>query len=209
MSAVPSLHQLKPWFQGLLRPRVAALAAAGVTANQVTLGTALVSVVLGALLAASPGTTALFALVPAWMILRIAANTVDGMLAREHDQRTTLGAYLNELCDVVADSALYLPYALIPGVSAPLVVVVVVAGAIAELAGALGPSVGATRRFDGPMSKPDRAAVFGLLGAGVAVGAVGAQAIDRILGLVLVLLAVTVVNRVRAGLAEADAPPTA
>ena len=46
---------------------------------------------------------------------------------------------LNELSDVIADAALYLPFALIPGLNAPLVVVVVVAGIVTEMAGALGP----------------------------------------------------------------------
>lgn len=42
------------------------------------------------------------------MFLRMAPNAIDGMLAREFGQQSCLGAYLNELCDVVADSALFL-----------------------------------------------------------------------------------------------------
>ena len=52
------------------------------------------------------------------------------------------GAVLNEISDVVADAALYLPFALIAGVNAPLVVLVVVAGIVAEMTGALGPMLG-------------------------------------------------------------------
>ena len=44
---MPSIYQLKPAFQGLLRPLVNALARAGVTANQVTLFAIVVCAVVG------------------------------------------------------------------------------------------------------------------------------------------------------------------
>ncbi len=108
-----SVYQLKSRFQNLLRPLVVRLAAGGVTANQVTVAAALVSIILGAFLAWS-GNAAWFALVPVWLFLRMALNAVDGMLACEHGQKSTLGAYLNEIADVVSDAALYAPFAL-PG----------------------------------------------------------------------------------------------
>ena len=37
----------------------------------------------------------------------MAFNAIDGMLAREFGQKSRLGAYLNELTDVVSDAALY------------------------------------------------------------------------------------------------------
>ena len=49
-----SVYQLKPRFQALLRPGVARLAAAGVTANGVTLLAMVVSCALGALLFLAP-----------------------------------------------------------------------------------------------------------------------------------------------------------
>ena len=64
---------------------------------------------------------------------------------------------------MIADAALYLPFALIPGLNAPLVVLVVVAGIIAEMAGALGPMLGVKRCYAGPLGKSDRAFAFGLL----------------------------------------------
>ena len=48
------------------------------------------------------------------------------MLAREHDMKTRLGAILNELGDVLSDSALYLPLATRPGFSPMLLVPAVV-----------------------------------------------------------------------------------
>jgi len=199
---VPSIYQLKPRFQALLRPMVKRLYERGITANQVTVAAAAVSVALGLLLAAAPHITWLFALVPAWMLLRMALNAIDGMLAREFGQQSRLGAYLNELCDVVADSALYLPFALLPGVSPALVVIVVLAAQVSEYAGVMGPLVGAERRYDGPMGKSDRAFVFGVLGAGVATGLLSAAWLNGVLLVVLLLSLHTLYNRVSRGLAQ-------
>ena len=199
---MPSIYQLKPRFQALLRPMVKRLYERGITANQVTVAAAAVSVALGLLRAAAPHITWLFALVAAWMLLRMALNAIDGMLAREFGQQSRLGAYLNELCDVVADSALYLPFALLPGVSPALVVIVVLAALVSEYAGVMGPLVGAERRYDGPMGKSDRAFVFGVLGAGAATGLLSAAWLNGVLLVVLLLSLHTLYNRVSRGLAQ-------
>ncbi|ATB68050.1 CDP-alcohol phosphatidyltransferase family protein [Pseudomonas mosselii] len=199
---MPSIYQLKPRFQALLRPAVQHLFDRGVTANQVTVTAAAVSVLLGLLLAWLPQVTWLFLLIPVWMLLRMALNAVDGMLAREFGQQSKLGAYLNELCDVIADTALYLPFALLPGVSPTLVVLVVVFAVISEYAGVMGPLAGASRRYDGPMGKSDRAFAFGVLGTGVAFGLLGTAWINGLLLVILLLSLYTLYNRVRHGLAE-------
>lgn len=207
---MPSIYQLKPRFQALLRPLVRRLHARGVTANQVTLAAAVVSVLLGALVAAFAGYLWLFALIPLWMLLRMALNAIDGMLAREFGQQSQLGAYLNELCDVIADSALYLPFAVLPEVSALGVVLVTLLALFVEYAGVMGPLVGASRRYDGPMGKSDRAFVFGVLGAGVASGLLPIAWLDGLFLLIALLLVWTLVNRVRQGIAEvARRPPAA
>lgn len=195
-----SLYALKPRFQALLRPGVRGLARVGVTANQVTVLACVLSLALAALLVwqHSP---ALFLLVPAWMLLRMALNAVDGMLAREHGQQSRLGAYLNELCDVIADSALFLPFAFVAPFDPAWVVAVVLLALLSEFAGVLGPMVGAARRYDGPLGKSDRAFVFGAVG--LYYGAVGGLPgwIAPLMPLLCLLLVWTTVRRVRAGLA--------
>lgn len=199
---MPSIYQLKPRFQSLLRPLVTRMYRRGISANQVTLAAGIVSVILGAVLALFSLQVWLFALVPLWMLLRMALNAIDGMLAREFGQQSRLGAYLNELCDVIADSALFLPFALLPGVNPSLVVIIVVLALVSEYAGVLGPMVSATRRYDGPMGKSDRALVFGVLGAGVASGLLPLSWIDIVLLLIAGLSILTTVNRIKRGLAE-------
>ena len=111
-----SIYALKGRFQDLLRPGVRALARGGVTANQVTLLAALVSLLVAFVVwQRGPAQPLLYGLLPAWMLLRMALNAVDGMLAREFGQKAPLGAYLNELSDVVADAALYLSLLSLPG----------------------------------------------------------------------------------------------
>lgn len=197
-----SIYQLKPAFQNLLRPGVVRLHAWGVTANQVTVLACVISIALGLglfFLAPSPQA---FALVPLWMFVRMAFNAVDGMLAREHGQQTPLGAFLNELTDVVSDAALYLPFALVlPGHPFWLGLVIVLAG-LSEFAGALGPTVGASRRYDGPMGKSDRAFVFGALGLALALGIPIPGWTAGLMPLLAFLIALTTVRRVRSALAE-------
>lgn len=107
------IYQLKPLFHNLLRSGVKHLYDRGVSANQVTLTVAMLSPLLGSLLATFHQHAWLFALIPLWMLLRMTLNTIDGMLAREFGQQSKLGADLNELCDLIADGALYLPFALL------------------------------------------------------------------------------------------------
>lgn len=200
---MPSIYQLKPAFQSVLRPWVTRLFAHGVTANQITLLAAVGSVLIGALITAFSLHSWVFILVPIWMLVRMALNAMDGMLAREFDQQSGLGGYLNELCDLVADSALILPFLVLPDVSLVLVLLVTLMALFSEYAGVMGPMIGATRRYDGPMGKSDRAFTFGLLASGIALGWLTAAWINLLLAVVCALLFYTLANRIHHGLKEA------
>jgi CDP-diacylglycerol--glycerol-3-phosphate 3-phosphatidyltransferase len=200
-----SIYELKPRFQALLRPLVVRLHAMGVTANQVTVAACAISVALGLWLFFAAPSAAAFALIPLWMFLRMAFNAIDGMLAREHNQQSALGAFLNELTDVLSDAALYLPFALVAPFSPFWVGMVIVLAGLSEFTGALGPTVGATRRYDGPLGKSDRAFVFGALGLYIALGAPLPDWSAWLMPIVAALIAWTIVNRIRRALAEAGA----
>ncbi|HEY2817084.1 MAG TPA: CDP-alcohol phosphatidyltransferase family protein [Casimicrobiaceae bacterium] len=201
-----SIYALKPRFQALLRPLAVQLARTGVTANGVTIAAAVISIVVGAFVAWHAPDRTPFVLIPLWMFVRMALNTLDGMLAREFGQQTRLGAFLNELGDVVADAALYLPFAWIPPFSAAWVAAVIVLATITELAGALGPTIGASRRYDGPFGKSDRAFAFGALGLWIGFGGPLSEWTAMLFPLFVVLLMATIVSRVHNALVETKSP---
>ncbi|EFZ58435.1 CDP-alcohol phosphatidyltransferase family protein [Escherichia coli LT-68] len=104
-----TLYQIKPLFQSLLRPTMFWLYKHHVTANHITLTALALSLFTGLLLVlvAQP---ILFLLLPIVLFIRMALNALDGMLARECNQQTRLGAILNETGDVISDISLYLPF---------------------------------------------------------------------------------------------------
>jgi CDP-diacylglycerol--glycerol-3-phosphate 3-phosphatidyltransferase len=197
-----TIYDLKPAFQGLLRPACRALARVGVSANQVTVAAGALSLALGACVAWRPEERWPLLLIPAGLFVRMALNAIDGMLAREHGMRSSLGGVLNELGDVVSDAALYLPFALVPGVPARWLVAVVVLGLLTEMAGVVAVQIGASRRYDGPFGKSDRAFAFGLLALLLGCGVRPGPWLVYALALAAALSAWTVVNRARRALRE-------
>ena len=195
-----SIYEIKPAFQNLLRPLTRGLATAGVTANQVTLAAALLSGAVGTCIAVYPEKRWPLLVLPGFLFARMALNAIDGMLAREHNMKSRLGAVLNEIGDVVADTALYLPLALVPGFSAPLIVVCTILAIISEMTGVVAIQIGATRRYDGPMGKSDRAFVFGLLALLIGLGVPTVSWLYYVQLLLIVLLALTIYNRARRAL---------
>jgi CDP-diacylglycerol--glycerol-3-phosphate 3-phosphatidyltransferase len=158
--------------------------------------------VAGAAVAATGGSRAALLLLPAALFVRMALNAIDGMLAREHGQKTRLGALVNELGDVVSDAALYLPFAAAPGFDPRLVVGIVLVAALSEMAGVLGPAIGASRRYDGPMGKSDRAFVFGVLALLVGLGVPPGPWLTGAQAAILALSLATIWNRAARALAE-------
>lgn len=199
---MPSLYQLKPAFQRLLRPAVGRLARAGVTANQVTVAAALLSLGVGAAIARWPDDPRLLLLLPAALLVRMALNAADGMMAREHGMKSRLGGLLNELGDAVSDAALYLPLALVPGFPAALQTVAVALALVTEVAGLAALGVGAERRYDGPMGKSDRALVYGAVGFALGLGVPAGGWLTAVVAAVAVLAAATVVQRLSRALAK-------
>lgn len=195
-----TLYEIKPAFQALLRPLTSRLVSAGVTANQVTIAAMLLSVAAGILLAIYPDNRAVFWMLPAVLFIRMALNAIDGMLAREFGQASTLGMYLNELSDVVSDLALILPFAFVSPFTPAGVVAFAIAAVIVEFAGVLGIPAGIGRNYAGPLGKSDRALALGVVAVLVASGFALPAWLSWIFPLLAALSAVTVVNRVRAGL---------
>ena len=197
-----SVYDLKPRFQALLRPLCGRLVRAGVTANHVTLVALLLSVGAGTVITMASATPRLLNVLPVVLFVRMALNAIDGMIAREHDMTSNVGAVLNELGDVVSDTALYLPLALVTGFDPVLVTLIVIAAVVTEMTGVLIAQLGGSRRYDGPMGKSDRALVFGVIGLLLGCGLASGLWLVIVQWGILALLVMTVGRRARRGLRE-------
>jgi CDP-diacylglycerol--glycerol-3-phosphate 3-phosphatidyltransferase len=196
-----SVYSLKPGFQNLLRPVARWLHSRDVSANQVTLAALLLAVVTGGTISLWPIPATLL-LLPPVLFLRMALNALDGMLARDFQRPTPLGAILNELGDVLADAVLYLPLVLIPGVPAALVVLLVLLALLSEFCGVVAVQIGVSRRYEGPMGKSDRALLLGGIALLLGLGVPSDYWLTVTLFVANGLLVLTCFNRLRAALQE-------
>ncbi|MBO3654819.1 CDP-alcohol phosphatidyltransferase family protein [Acinetobacter bereziniae] len=211
---MPSIYQLKPAFQNLLRPLVQWLFKRGVTANQVTLFAMFISLALSIFLYLyylNHPVNWLLLLFPLWMLIRMAFNAIDGMLAREFNQQSNLGAFYNELSDVIADTALYVCLIAFAFIHAKLLLLVAFLAILSEYTGVMAPLIGQQRRYDGPMGKSDRAFWFSLITVVIVFFPLfntNLQLLslicNGILSLMGVLLALTIYNRIKNSLKTAS-----
>jgi phosphatidylglycerophosphate synthase len=199
---MPSVYDLKPKFQKLLRPAMNALARADLTPNVVTVAAILGSIVVGAVVSQSATRPALLLLLPVWLFIRMALNAIDGMMARELGMSTQLGAVLNELGDAISDLGLYLPLAFVYEPARWAVVAFSIGAVLTEFSGVLGRALGASRHYEGPMGKSDRAFVVGTLGLATFLSPTIRTAWSWIFAVAALLTLVTCFNRVSHALEE-------
>ncbi|KEY56590.1 CDP-alcohol phosphatidyltransferase family protein [Serratia sp. DD3] len=196
-----TLYRIKPAFQALLRPIMYCLEKHHVTANQVTLAAMVLSFLVGGILMLFPQ-PGLFYLLPIVLFIRMALNALDGMLARECNQKSRLGAILNEIGDVLSDVALYLPFIFLANSNAPLVLVMLFIMVLTEFCGILVQTINGTRNYAGPLGKSDRALMFGSWGLVLAIWPQLVSWNNLVWGIATLLLVWTVINRCRSALVE-------
>ena len=201
---MPSVYDIKPRFQSLLRPLLARLARAGVRPNHLTVTALLGSVAVGGVILLTPQRPLWLLALPAWLFVRMALNALDGMLAREHDMSTRLGAVLNEFGDVLSDLAIYLPLAAVRPEAAWSVVAFCLTAMLTEFAGVLGQALGARRFYQGPMGKSDRALLVGSLALLAVVAPATLESWGWVFSAAALLAAWTCGNRLHAALADLD-----
>ena len=157
-----SIYSIKPKFQQLLKPLLHFLFKMGVSANMITCWAILLSAITGLLIWLEPNQNMLLIL-PLALLIRMALNALDGMMARTYHMQSKQGEVLNELGDVVSDLLLYFP--LLKLFSLPIYVLItfLFMSVVNEYAGILGKAINGIRQYDGPMGKSDRAFVIGLL----------------------------------------------
>jgi phosphatidylglycerophosphate synthase len=200
-----SIYDLKPRFQALLRPLIRHLARCGCTPNLITSLALLLSVAVGAILLFYRDHPQVLLLLPIWLFLRMALNAIDGMMARELNMKSSLGAVLNEVGDVLSDLALYLPLAVLHPPSLWFVIAFSLGAVLTEFCGVIPQASGGPRAYDGPMGKSDRAFYIGTLGLVTALLPDFSRHWPLFFALAAGLSAVTCIQRLRSGLAALKA----
>ena len=157
-----STYNIKPKFQQLLKPVLTALHKMGVSANMITWWAILLSVGTGVVLWMHPYGKA-FLLMPIVLLLRMALNALDGMMARTYNMQSKQGEILNELGDVVSDLFLFFPLIKLCSLNLYVFLGFLFLSVINEYTGILGKAVSGNRRYEGPMGKSDRAFLIGLI----------------------------------------------
>lgn len=176
----------------------------GIRANHVTLFAILLSLTIGSCIFYYSNNIWPYILVPIGLFVRMALNAIDGMLAREFDQGTNIGAILNELGDVFSDVFLYLPFMLHAVISQYAIISFVILAIISEMTGVIGIQIGASRRYDGPMGKSDRAFLMGAIAILLSLNLSFELSpwVDIALYAASFLTLITIFNRARKALAE-------
>ena len=159
-----SLYKIKPKFQQLLMPILKVLHKIGVTANQITIFSILLSLFIGIGFWFAENNSSLFLVLPIGLFIRMALNALDGMMARTYNQQSKKGEVLNEIGDIFSDLFIFFPLLIFEKDNLYLMVIFLCLSIVNEFAGILGKSVSGQRQYDGPMGKSDIAFVIGLYG---------------------------------------------
>lgn len=157
-----SVYQIKPSFQKLLQPILRGLRKMAVTANQITITAIIFSIGLGVLFFFYQDFKIMYLILPFGLLVRMALNALDGMMARQYKMQSRLGEVLNELGDVISDLAIILSFAFLPNMSLWIILAFAVLAILNEFSGVLSKAMGGERRYEGPMGKSDRALLIGI-----------------------------------------------
>ena len=158
-----SVYKIKPKFQKLLQPILVFLRKIGVSPNQITIFTVFFSIALGVFLFFAIENKLWFLFVSLGLLLRMALNALDGMMAKQFNLQSKKGEILNELGDVISDVAIFFPFIYFDSLKTEYVIIFIVFSIINEFCGILSKSIYGERRYDGPMGKSDRALLVGLI----------------------------------------------
>ena len=196
-----STYKIKPKFQQLLKPLLIVFHKIGVTANGMTWTAILLSTAIGVLFWFFPNGHMLW-IFAIGLLVRMALNALDGMMAKMYDMTSVSGEILNELGDVFSDAVMFFPLIKLTGVNLWWVLLFLFLATLNEFIGVLTKAATGTRRYDGPMGKSDRALILGVtcllffFWPGVMV------AFDYIFAGMSVLLLLSSIIRIKNGLAQ-------
>ncbi len=202
-----SVYKLKPKFQQLLLPVLIFLNRRGIRANQITIASIICSVIIAVLFWFGDVSKWFFLSLPVGLLLRMALNALDGMMARRFDQTSKLGEVLNEIGDIVSDVIIFFPLLKFLPENEYVIVIFIVLSVINEFAGLLGKVIKNERRYDGPMGKSDRALLMGLYGILMLCEVDISKYSVYIFGAAVIMLIISTLTRLKKSLKEHEPAP--
>jgi CDP-diacylglycerol--glycerol-3-phosphate 3-phosphatidyltransferase len=140
--------------------------------------------------------------VPVLVVLRLLLNLLDGALARATGRSHPRGEFYNELGDRLADLALIVPVAFLPGAQMPTVLLGAVGAVLASYVGLTVRAAGGRRTYRGILSKPGRMVLLAVFA--VAALVLGPDAWWPFGPLLLVGTALTLLERIAVAIRELD-----
>ena len=156
-------YSLKAGFQQRLLSAQNLAVKYDISPNLITLISCGLCIVFAGLLYSNSAPTLFLILLSPFLLLRMALNALDGMVATATDSQSPVGSVLNEVCDVISDVVLFAAItALLPVPNNLWWGLIALAVLIEFLALAVYQAIG-TRPFLGPFGKSDRAIYLGLL----------------------------------------------
>ena len=198
-----SVYSFKSKFQRFLRPISNRCAYVGISANMVTVAAFVLSCLAGVTVyLLIPQNRLWFWILPIVLFIRMALNAIDGMIAREHNQKTALGAILNELGDMLSDCVIYIPFLCSVSINLMLIMIFSLLAVISEAVGIMGLQISASRRYDGPMGKSDRAFWLGVVALILVYYPISLKTLELIVIIMCLLLLYTIINRIIGALQE-------
>ena len=190
------IYQVKPAFQRSLGGIEDWLVRQRVHPDTLTYAALVLSVLGGVCLYLAPGRVWLLAFVPLVAVVRTALNALDGLVAKRTGVARAWGEVLNEFCDRLADVALIGGVALAEPSEHLLGAATIVAMLLSSYLAILSKAAGGPRQYVGMMGKADRMILLALAAA-VGLFAPLNYVYNGFLGIVLVGLLVTIVQRAR------------
>ena len=197
-----SVYKLKPKFQQLLMPILNFLHQRKITANQITIGSIVFSLIIALFFWYADRFPIFFLVLPIGLLLRMALNALDGMMARLFNQTSKTGEVLNEVGDIVSDVVLFFPLLKFHPESVYPIVAFIVLSVVNEFCGLIGKVIANDRRYDGPMGKSDRALLLGVYGILALLHIYIVAISGYIFGVLCLLLLLSSVTRLRKALAH-------
>jgi CDP-diacylglycerol--glycerol-3-phosphate 3-phosphatidyltransferase len=150
------IYAIKPWWQSRLAGLESVLVKHHVHPDAITFGGVVCAGLLGVVLFASGQWSLLALAVPPLAIGRLAANALDGLVARHTGLAHPRGELFNECCDRVSDILVFASLAFTLHVIASLAWGVLVLALLSSYVGITAKAAGGKRQFGGLLAKADR-----------------------------------------------------